>query len=401
MADPLRTPDFPASTENWNGGDNPYASNGSVYVAMDRLRYGAAITSLIYRNKQYVANVPPLSTGSRGLSLTCLAMFGSQAVSSDPVYSSELYNATECGTYRWNAAGELFNPTVYPMTSPTLLRNHNDVTIRSRAQAVWWCQPGNSKVVNGVKVPDYTLPGQRVAPVYFGKTVSVGYVGNTQTQGAFSNVVSFDVVVNLPTPDLITAQEDKNLIPAKILMFSTQNHNYDCRIFKYYYTYDPRPTSKMLTPVTARDASNNLDASINYGSLPIIVSDTSQLNSGNAICMYSPQMPLSGTSGTPGSSVIGTWTYFSASGAGEIDCQYRRSASTPAGNYAFKTWMIVGTVTEIKNTIDALYADYTSALEPSVFTASVYKTNGGIGIDESQLRLDYLVRGRALNIKAH
>jgi hypothetical protein len=401
MADPLRIPDFPAAAENWNGGDNPYASNGAVYVAMDRLRYGAAITSLIYRNKQYVANVPPLSTGSRGLSLTSVVMLNSPVDANGPSYRNDLNNATECGTYNWDAAGELFSPTQYPMTSPTSLRKVDNVTLRSRAQAVWWCQPENiiTPVVGGVKAPDYSKPGQRVAPVYFGKTVSVGYVGKTPGQGPFPNVVSVDLVLYLPPSDQITVTDDKSLVPANNIMVSAQNHNYDCRVFKYYHTYDP--SSKNLVPVTAPDRSNKLDKTINFGYFPIIVSDTSDPNSGNAICMYSPQMPLLGTSGTLGSSVVGTWTYFSASGAGEIDCQYRRSASTPAGNYAFKTWMIVGTINEIKNTIDTLYANYTSALEPGVFTASVYQSNGGIGIDESQLRLDYLVRGRALGLRAH
>ena len=141
-------------------------------------------------------------------------------------------------------------------------------------------------------------------------------------------------------------------------------------------------------------SANKWERTLNYGFLPQIVSSA---NGDRAIAMWTPQIPLTNESGPAWSVATGIYTrtrFYTGSDVNGWEIGMRPpTIGTEIQRY--KAYLLVGTLSEVTQSLDWLYSNSLKALSPSVFDWKFYRDNTlkKPSMNEDQVRLNWLTVG--------
>lgn len=115
-----------------------------------------------------------------------------------------------------------------------------------------------------------------------------------------------------------------------------------------------------------------------------------------ALAVYSPQMALAGEAIDGNNGYLRT---VFTTGLNTL-MNYIRYDYMPAGSYKFKSYYIVGTLDQVKSSIDRLY-EFFSILDPKVFKWNEYTAANRLGsMSEDQARLHWVTTGINLGLRS-
>lgn len=327
--------------------------------------YSSAIVSIIWNNKEFVLN--DVTTNGkdqkRGASLQSVAFFDAR----NGTYYNECNNPLEAGSFSDFSAG------LTGITSPTSIQGQGN-EMKMYTQMGYWldpylCNPATSYQKNNAALSNN----------YLSKKISVGAMG-------IKNLIAFDIEYQVGS-NHNDATFDA-LVGSHPLEFFT------------YHTYDPR-NKNSLTQVNGRDEDLfKSNPEVNQGSsfslLPTIISTADKKF---ALGYYSPQIPFEAND----PSFVGAYirSVFRTQRANVLDLNFRRDALV-AGVYRYKAYLVVGTVKDVRESLDTLYENF-RILDSSVFDADTYrKSNSQLSnMSVAELRYHWITVGIHLGLKAH
>lgn len=196
----------------------------------------------------------------------------------------------------------------------------------------------NGKVLSTSSLMRYAYQTRRDCgndPVHFRKVVTLGYAG-------IPNVIEHDVVYSLPKD----YNHDLSKWPAyNHATFMALSANLPLANFPKQYYYDPRTKILSSIPDTQRNAGRNVP--------PIIATQDGQ----HALGVYSrgtPAIQKTNLIYTQWRSVEGDIE--AVEPLNEWICRYNHHEPISAGDYRFKCYSVIGTLQDVQEGIDRLYA---------------------------------------------
>jgi len=345
-----------------------YISDGDTYAATNPWETGAAISSLIRNGFEYVLNdVPSMPTLKRGASLQSSFFFNSPGT-----YYNDCINPLETGSLAD------FNTPFKGTASPSNLYTPNSTTLQSTAQLAYYIDPNMpgtwtdpDKYGGTQTASDKCYYGKINSPLisqYNNAALSNVYLGKTAT---LSNIGTKTNPINIPgvlAVDTVLKTDQPYSYSGLAVAFNTMPNT-----LKNLATYDPR-TGQIEIP----------KPEMNYGKNPVIAYSADKKY---AMGIYTPQIALEGE--TSNSDV-----YLRIPIEGVVTMMsFHKIDYMPVGYYKYKSYYIVGTLEQVKDSMDLIY-EYFKILDPKVFDWKYYVSKNSLGsMTEDQARLHWITTG--------
>ncbi|MFZ2593480.1 MAG: peptidoglycan-binding domain-containing protein, partial [Minisyncoccia bacterium] len=369
IPDPI-FPNLPSSGLN----STSYISNGDIYAAINLAENGAALTSINRGGFEYVVNDPPATPQyKRGGSMQGSFFFDSPLTPGTSYHS--YYN--DCNNPLETGSVADFTTSFKGITSPTNIYSPRQGVFQSNAQLAYYVDPngptdwvdpvdysktGTSTtcIIGKINNPRFTVQNNAaLSGIFLGKTITLENIGTESHVKNIPGVIAVDMVLALDK-----AYTYAGLHPAFAAVPSS---------LATLVAYDPK-TKAVATPSTP------------YGRNPVIAMSS---DGAHAFGIYSPQIALEGEVAGGDNGYLRT--YFTT--GLHTMMPYIRYANMQGGYYKFKSYYVVGSVTQVKQGIDELYAVF-KVLDPKVFNWSFYVSQNGLGsMSEDQARLHWVTTG--------
>jgi peptidoglycan hydrolase-like protein with peptidoglycan-binding domain len=371
-------PSLPSSGLNTTS----YISNGDIYAAINLIENGAALTSINRGGFEYVINDPPATPQyRRGGSMQGSFFFDSPLTPGTSYHS--YYN--DCNNPLETGSVADFTTSFKGITSPTNIYSPRPGVFQSNAQLAYYVDPNGPTdwvdptdytktgisatcIVGKINNPRFTVQNNAaLSGVFLGKTVTLENIGTESTTKNVKGVIAIDMVLALDKAYTYAGLHPAfAAVPASLSSLAA---------------YDPK-TKTVATP------------SVPYGRNPVIAMSP---DGAHAFGIYTPQVALEGEVAGGDSGYLRTQF---TTGLHTM-MPYIRYTQMPGGYYKFKSYYIVGSAAQVKQSIDELYAVF-KVLDPKVFNWSYYVSQNGLGgMSEDQARLHWVTTGIKQGLSAH
>jgi hypothetical protein len=301
--------------------------NSRVSVSLDPNTYASAIVSVQYKGvdgwKEFILNsgAGAHATTQRGASLQSVAFFDYP----NNGYSSPTYvcrNPIEAGSHYDAAETNIDTGAtgVFGVTSPSRINSPGVSSFSSSTQMAFWVDPARCyDLLNqfGEGGP-FKIENKALSGVYLTKAVTVG-------SGGIDNIVEMDITFSTPVAHSFTQVD-------VLTGYHPRSEFYT------FLTYDPR--NQALTVPSATFWNNptivRRGATDDYAFAVYLPANALEGQPGAASSGYSRD-------GFPAAYNITGWEAF------------QRFDVLPAGHHAFKAYIVVGNMTEVRSSLDLLY----------------------------------------------
>lgn len=270
---------------------------GSDIVITTTSRLAGAIDSLTWDGQEFI------NSTDHGRQLQSASNFDAGSR-----FAGETFNPTEAGS-RFDGAGQT-------STSRLLHLVANGNKLQTTNQMAFWLRPGDKSGPNPAK--NKTVVSNHLLT----KRVTIGY-------GKLRNVIQYDVTFGLPI---------------------NETHKY--AQFEAVTGYMPPEFSKFLTVDPASGVTKPLSDGPGEQRLPVILSTDS---GSHAMGIYVPNLG-DGHQAKPG---YGRWR-FTAQEVVKWNCVFRirNKAGVPAGDYSYRTFVVVGKLADVVASITLLHTEF-------------------------------------------
>lgn len=272
---------------------------GSEIVITTTSRLAGAIDSLTWDGQEFI------NSTDHGRQLQSASNFDAGSK-----FTGETFNPTEAGS-RFDGAGQ-------QSTSRLLHLVADGNRLQTTNQMAFWLRPGDKSGPNLAK--NKTLLSNHLLT----KRVTIGH-------GKLKNVIEYDVTFGLPV---------------------NESHKY--AQFEAVTGYMPPRFSKFLTVDPATGQTKSLSDGPGEQRLPVILSTESE---SHAMGIYVPNL-ADGNQSNPG---YGRWR-FTAQKVVKWNCVFRLrdKSGVPAGDYSYRTFVVVGKLADVVTSITTLHNEFTS-----------------------------------------